>query len=208
MKTGLTAKSGHVEGETLSAYVDGMLDMTRMRQVAVHLGQCAACRQQCEALQSTKALLHAVATPEPPSPDYWANTFRRMRTEAPLRETPSISILDRVCYAFATTQRRWAAGAAMAAVLTVGITSPILYRAVSIPVGTAIPVPLPTDDALDVSALVRDHASAAAHQPLSDPDRQDMISADASSGFFDSTALDNATAEGSDGLSATANPQP
>lgn len=83
----MAAKLGHMEGETLSAYVDGMLDMTRMREVAAHLGQCAVCRQQSESLQSTKALLHAVTTPEPPSPDYWANTFRRMRTEAPLRET-------------------------------------------------------------------------------------------------------------------------
>lgn len=97
----------------------------------------------------------------------------------------------------------------MAAVLTVSISSPILYHAELVTMTEkVIPVPASTDDALDVSALIRDHASAAARQPLSDSDRQDMISADASSGLFDSTALDDATAEGSDGLSATAISQP
>ena len=34
----------HPHGEQLSAYMDGMLDVAQMRDVARHLDQCAACR--------------------------------------------------------------------------------------------------------------------------------------------------------------------
>jgi len=171
----------HLHGEYLSAYLDGMLDIARMRSVASHLNACAACRAEYQSFQATKSLLHEAPAPAAPPQAYWDDTFRRMRTEA---APHPLSLLDSLRGVLDASQRRWAAGVAAFAVVAALIGVPLAGN------HTVQPKPIvaaQVQDSLDVTGLVRSHAAFVAQQPLGDPDRQAMISADAQDDFGSAT---------------------
>jgi len=166
----------HPHGEQLSAYIDDMLDVAQMRAVAGHLRGCAPCQAACASLAQTRALLRELEAPARPSPEFWTNTYRRMRVEGQSRR-PLPPLGERLRHGLLGTQRRWAAGVAAAAVLGAALLAPLVssdLRPAAQP--TAVPA---SADVVDFSSLVRDHAQSAAAQPLADSDRQTMLSADA-----------------------------
>lgn len=176
----------HPHGEQLSAYLDGMLDVARMREIAAHLGVCPQCRSAYQGLQQTKALLGHIALPAQPAPEFWANAYRRMRLEDTAKRPPVPELSwDRLRNAFQEPQRRWSAGLAAAAVIAAAIAVPIANQPPHVPVslpniGRPFPPPMAADT-LDVTSLVHNYTEAAAHQPLADAAWQDMIAVDDSS---------------------------
>lgn len=169
----------HPQPETLSAYIDAMLDVAQMHHTALHLHSCSACRSACSSLREMRDLIHHLPAPPAPSRDYWTNAYRQVRvdTASPQR---TLSVIAQVRHSLAGTQRRWAAGAAAAALLGISLAAPLVgggHHALPTR-ASAIAAP----DVVDLSALVRDHAQSAAVQPLADSDRQAMLSADADDG--------------------------
>ncbi len=171
----------HPPQETLSAYIDDMLDVAQMRQTAQHLRACQACRASCASLRETRDLLRHLPAPPALPREFWINTYRHVRVNGTARPN-SGSLLEQVRQSLLGTQRRWAAGAAAAAVLGMALAAPLIssyHNAPAHPAGTtAINAP----DVVDLSTLVRDHAQSAAAQPLADSDRQTMLSADVDNG--------------------------
>jgi anti-sigma factor RsiW len=162
----------HPHGEKISAYLDGMLNIAEMRQIAQHLDRCAACRISLDSLQRTRTLLHSMPPPQSPGPEFWANTFRRLRVEGNAPQTGR-STGKRLRLDMPGAQRRWAAGMAAAAVLGAVTLGPLLTHPAVSP-----PPPAISEDFVDMPSLVRAHTDSAAREPLADPDRQAMISAD------------------------------
>lgn len=162
----------HAHGEQLSAYLDGMMDVAQMHRIAQHLSVCPSCRASLDSLRQTKALLRELEAPAP-APEFWANTYRRLRVEGASGQSGSWQ--DALRQSLRGTSRRWAVGVAALAALGAIIAAPLLSPPSN---------PQPTQPALiesdfvDVSSLVRDHATSAARQPLADPDRQTMLAAD------------------------------
>lgn len=108
-------------------------------------------------------LLRGLDAPASPGPEFWTDTYRRLRVEG---DSPRPL---RVGWA----PRRWAAGLAVAALLGAAVITPL-----AMPDPVPAPPPAVENDFVDVSSLVRAHAASAACQPLADPDRQTMIAAD------------------------------
>jgi hypothetical protein len=164
----------HPHGEQLSAYIDAMLDVAQMRLVAQHLDNCAACRTSLASLSETRTLLHGMGLPPAPGPDFWMNTFRRLRVES---QGASITgdIGNRLRLHRAGTPRRWAAGVTAAVMLGALAFGPWLAHPPSEPTS---PPPAVLEDFVDMPSLVRAHTDSAAREPLADADRQTMISAD------------------------------
>jgi predicted anti-sigma-YlaC factor YlaD len=61
--------------ERLSAFADGTLDPAERPAVEDHLGQCAECRRDLEALRRTLALMRQL--PRPAAPAHFAQALRR-----------------------------------------------------------------------------------------------------------------------------------
>lgn len=158
----------HPSEESISALVDGMLTVAETRKVAEHLAQCAPCRESYDSFTSLKSMLSG--TPDPAAPDemFWANTFRRMRTEAapearePQRRSPLL-------------WRQVGSAVALASVALAIVLTPLTTQPHD---SSRHVVAQDTLDAEDVSSFVQMHTSSAAAQPLADRDRQQLISAD------------------------------
>jgi predicted anti-sigma-YlaC factor YlaD len=162
----------HCAGENLSAYIDGMLDGETMREIAGHLRECVDCRRLYEGLSQTKTLLRTVSAPStPPQADFWAETFRHARLQAPApRRLPS--------WNWSALKYRWSiATAAAGVVLAAAIIafSPLAGGNGSHPTVQIQPVG-PT---LDISKVVGAHAEYAAQQPLADDSRLSTVLSDA-----------------------------
>lgn len=175
---GTMTMNTHPHGEQLSAYIDDMLDVAQMRSVAGHLRACTACRSACASLQQTCDLLRGLDAPAKPSPEFWTDTYRRMRVEGHARR-PMPPLGEQIRQGLLGTQRRWAAGVAAAAVLGAAILAPLVSNDLHPTQTTPPPAVSMNVDVVDFSSLVRDHAQSAAAQPLADSDRQTMLSADA-----------------------------
>lgn len=185
----------HPHGEQLSAYLDGMLDTWQMRQVAQHLGACAQCRALQNSLRQTKMLLREIAPPETPGADFWVNTYRRLRVEGETRPSWKASLRETLSAGLPSAQRRWAAGAAAAAVIGAAIAGPLLTHSINSHPTSPGTIASATDS-VDISSLVRAHTESAAYQPLGDPDRQAMINADTDDGIGFNDVAAEATGDG------------
>lgn len=162
----------HPHGEYLSAYADHRLDIARMREIGVHLGQCAQCTQEVKRFESLRARLRGLPVP-PPDPQFWANAYRRLRVAQPARTArPRRGVF--------APAGRWAAGVAAAAVAAGLMLSPLTHAPMTAPQNTAIvaPAPVAQDVSPDVAALVASHTDSVSRLPLADVDRQKMIAAD------------------------------
>lgn len=172
------SKSTHPHGEQLSAYIDSMLDVSRMRGIGEHLSHCAACRLTEENLRQTKYLVRGLPDPLLPGSDFWNAAYRKLRVEDRERAIAKRSSWQAWRSAGPVEHRRWAAG--LAAVTAVGalLVSPISHspRPVA-PLSVQALIPA-QDVSPDVSSLVELHTDSVSRLPLSDPDRQKMIAAD------------------------------
>lgn len=179
---------GHLHGEHLSAYIDGMLDVGRTRAVAEHLRACAPCRASADRLEQTKALLRRLPAPPPPGAEFWAASYRRLRVDDHERARTRRPVWASWLRPEQAPQRRWAVGlgaaAALGALLAVPLThtpgpAPLVRPAppaISAPVRVQAPA---QDVSPDVDSLVESHTDSVSCLPLADPDRQKMIAADA-----------------------------
>ena len=177
-----TKSQRHQHGEQLSSYGDGMLDVATTHRVAEHLSVCASCRILVSQFAQTKLRLSEVPAPPVPGPEFWNAAYRRLRVEDRERATIRRMPWDVLRESGHLAQRRWAAGIAAAAVVAaVVVGGPIVTnsRPVVQPLPTShLVIPQPQDDTPDVSALVESHTDSVSRQPLSDPERQEMIAAD------------------------------
>ena len=181
----------HPHEEQLSAYTDGRLDVAQTHSVARHLSVCPSCRVALEGLQKTKTLLRDLDAPAAPGPEFWSAAYRRLRVE--IGTAKPRSPWEALRTGLGGTQRRWAAGLAVAGLVAAALVTPLV---------TPPPAPPPpvASDFVDVSSLVRAHAASAARQPLADPDRQTMMAADVDDlpDFGDAAAEANGNATSAD----------
>jgi anti-sigma factor RsiW len=166
----------HPREELISAMADGKLSIAETRALALHLRECASCRAVLTGYEQTKAMFRALAHPEQPAEQFWNDTYRKMRATQIAEPEHRRSL-------WGVSPRQARAGFALAACLAVAVVAPLSmhHPGATSPVGT-IGEPAVAEDALDptdVSSFVRAHTQFVASQPLSDPDRQQMIAADA-----------------------------
>ncbi len=195
--------SKHPEGAQLSAYLDGMADVARTHEVAMHLRACSACRAELDGLAQVRALVRRSPVPIVPGPEFWTAAYRCLRVDDRERAQSRAWSWNSLGASWRVSQRRWAAGMA-AAVALVGTA--LLAPHIGTQGGvhpTAAGLMAPADNAPDVASLVRVHAASVASQPLADPDRQAMISYDAAfDGDSDDAASSNAAEAAGDADSA------
>ncbi len=166
----------HPHGEYLSAYADHRLDVARMRDIGLHLGQCDKCTQEVKQFEQLRARLRGLPVP-PPDPQLWANAYRRLRVEQHAR-------MARPRRGVFAPAGRWAAGVAAAAVAVGLAFTPLTHAPTTTPQNTAIVAPalVSPDVSPDVAALVASHTDSVSRLPLADVDRQKMIAADVGQG--------------------------
>jgi anti-sigma factor RsiW len=98
--------TAHVEGETLSAYLDGEMGGPDAASVETHLTGCPACRRALVALRTSKALLSAAPRHAMPAAVYAAVQARVRRP-----------VWGRRLLGFFRLPRVWVPAAALAAAL-------------------------------------------------------------------------------------------
>lgn len=184
----------HPREELISALVDGKLDIAATHRLAVHLRECDRCRSVLTDFEINKSLFRKMAAPPALPEQFWDDAFRKMRTSEPIasaRQGWRLPVLQ---------SRNVRAAFAVAACLAVAIVVPLTHGGVTPPLNTnnaASSIPDDTLDAFDVSSFVRAHTEAVSAQPLSDPDRQQMIAADADASPVDQVIPATDTIDGS-----------
>ncbi len=186
-------KDFHPHGEQLSAYIDSMLDVSRMRGIGEHLCTCASCRSLEADLRRTKQLVRGLPDPAPAA-EFWISAYRRLRVDDRERQAA-----QRSWSVWRSPEqrahRRWAAGLAAAAVAAVALSAGPLTPAPQTLPSAQPPAPLvrplvPAQDVSpDVSSLAALHTDSVSRLPLADSDRQKMIAADAleAAGYADAS---------------------
>ena len=173
--------TAHPHGEQLSAYIDSMLDVARMRGIGEHLRGCDSCRLAEVNLRRTKSELRGLSSPTLPDAAFWASAYRTLRVDDRERAAAKRPFWTGWRGPEQTAHRRWAGGLAAAAV-AVGVFAarpavllphPAPLRVSSLPAPTVAP-----DVSPDVSSLAELHTDSVSRLPLADPDRQKMIAAD------------------------------
>ena len=159
-------------GERLSAYIVGMLDGDRLRQVASHIDECESCRSQYKEMLKLRSVLRTMGAPSVPSRDqFWADAYRAARLASPRRTLEPRASSLRGLYA------RYAALAAC--VFFVGGTALVTSN---MPSGNSTQSPRGsvTSDAsvVDIGDLVQAHADTVAGQPLPDRPRATMVTSE------------------------------
>lgn len=192
----MTRLQTHPHGEQLSAYIDSMLDVARMRGIGEHLSTCAACRSAEADLRRTKHLVRGLPEPLLPNPDFWASVYRQLRADDRERAITKRPLWTAWRSPEQLAHRRWAAGLAAAAV-AVGLFSagPLTQAPPRLPSMPAVSRPLvPAQDVSpDVSSLAELHTDSVSRLPLADPDRQKMIAADVQQPEASADALEAAS---------------
>ncbi len=171
-------QGGHPHGEQLSAYIDGMLDVTKTRSIAGHLRACSQCRTMAEQLEQTRSLLHALDVPPRPGPEFWTDAYRRLRVADQQHAAVRRTLWDILREPGHASQRRWAAGLAAVAAVGALVAGPLTVSHPPVSPVTQV-VTVAPDVTPDVSALVESHTNSVSRLPLADSDRQKMIAADA-----------------------------
>ncbi len=179
----------HPHGEQLSAYIDSMLDVSRMRGVGEHLHVCAACRSLEADLRRTKHLVRGLPDPALPGPEFWTSAYRQLRVEDRELAKTKRPLWQTLRGPEQTAHRRWAGGLAAAAVAGILLAGPLTpaphlpARASHLIVPAAPQALVPAQDVSpDVSSLAELHTDSVSRLPLADPDRQKMIAADVRQG--------------------------
>lgn len=183
----MMSKNRHPHGEHLSAYIDSMLDVARMRGIGEHLQQCAVCRGTEEQLRRTKGLVRGLPDPLLPDTDFWTASYRHLRVADRDQTAAKRSAWSIWRGAGQAAHRRWAAGLAAAAavgMLLAGPLSPVSHPVLQPPVQALVPA---QDVSPDVSSLVELHTDSVSRLPLADPDRQKMLAADVQQSASDSS---------------------
>ena len=180
--TRITKTQRHPHGEQLSSYGDGMLDVATTHSVAEHLSVCDSCRTLVSQFAQTELRLRELPAPPAPGPEFWNAAYRRLRVEDRERATIRRMPWDVLRESGHLAHRRWAAGIAAAAIVAAAVVGGPIFTN-SRPVVQTLPpshlvIPQLQDDTPDVSALVESHTDSVSRQPLSDPERQEMIAAD------------------------------
>ena len=178
----MTRTNDHPHGEQLSAYIDSMLDVPKMRGIAEHLHVCAACRGIESDLRRTKTLVRGLPGPPLPSGDFWISAYRQLRVDDHERAATKRPFWTVLLSPEQLAQRRWAAGLVAAAIAAGFFSAPL--TSIPHPVRTP-PLRITADSAIsspdvspDVSSLAELHTDSASSLPLADTDRQKMIAAD------------------------------
>lgn len=174
----------HPHGEQLSAYIDSMLDVSRMRGIGEHLHACASCRSIEAELRRTKHLVRGLPDPILPPADFWTAAYRQLRVDDRERATARRPLWTAWCSPEQLAHRRWVAGLAAAAVAVGAWSAAPLTQVtqapprVTSPPLAARPLVPAQDVSPDVSSLAELHTDSVSRLPLADPDRQKMIAAD------------------------------
>ena len=176
-------RSTHPHGEELSAYIDSMLDVSRMRGTGEHLQGCAACRSLEADLRRTKHLVRGLPDPVLPGADFWTAAYRQLRVDDRERAAVKRPLWQALRGPEQAAHRRWAAGLAAAVAAGAFLAGPLTPAPrVTVPLVTTVPAfraLVPAQDVSpDVSSLAELHTDSVSRLPLADPDRQKMIAAD------------------------------
>ena len=177
----MTRKETHPHGEQLSAYIDSMLDVPRMRGIGEHLHACASCRSLETDLRRTKHLVRGLPDPLSPPSDFWTSAYRQLRVNDRERAIAKRPLWTVWRSPEQLAHRRWAAGLAAAAVAVGAFSAgPLTTAPTRLPSAPLAARPLvPAQDVSpDVSSLAELHTDSVSRLPLADPDRQKMIAAD------------------------------
>lgn len=172
--TSIKAPTQHPHGEDISAYVDGMLDIRKMRIMAEHIGSCPKCGALHQSLRQIKFRLGELSAPPSPGSEFWQNAYRDLRVQGSRKQPWTEKWRESIAWRRNQTRRRIAVGFAVLALVSGAVATPLMLNSPS-----PEPSAAASSDVVDLSSLVRAHTQYAASQPLSDPDRQTMISADA-----------------------------
>ena len=70
--------------QNLSAFLDGTLSRSEAKRVESHVRRCRGCNEELAELTRLKQILAALPDAEP-APDFWADSFRRVRSARPTR---------------------------------------------------------------------------------------------------------------------------
>ena len=177
-------KEYHPHGEQLSAYIDSMLDIPKMRGIGEHLHACAACRGLEADLRRTKKLVRGLPGPPLPPADFWASAYRQLRVDDRERARAKRSLWAVLRSPEQLAHRRWAVGIAAAAI-AVGIfnapSAPTMHTTPPFRISAGSTLS-PQDISPDVSSLAELHTDSVSRLPLADLDRQKMIAADVQQG--------------------------
>lgn len=171
----------HPHGEQLSAYIDSMLDVARMRGIGEHLSTCAACRSTEADLRRTKHLVRGLPAPAPLSNNFWTSAYRQLRVDDHNRAATKRPLWTAWRSPEQLAHRRWAAGLAAAAVAVGAFSAGPLTqapRSTMPPPASVRPLVPAQDVSPDVSSLAELHTDSVSRLPLADPDRQKMLAAD------------------------------
>ena len=184
----------HPHGEQLSAYIDSMLDVSRMRGIGEHLRGCVSCRSLEADLRRTKHLVRGLPAPTLPPADFWTSAYRQLRVDDRERAIAKRPLWTAWRSPEQKAHRRWAAGLAAAAIavgaLSVGPLTPVTENLpAAAPRPAARPLVPAQDVSPDVSSLAELHTDSVSRLPLADPDRQKMVAADAleAAGYADAS---------------------
>ena len=174
----------HPHGEQLSAYIDSMLDVSRMRGIGEHLGVCASCRRLEEELRRTKFLVRGLPDPVLPDADFWTAAYRQLRVDDLEHAAAKRPLWQVWGGPEQRVPRRWAAGLAAAAAVGILVAGPLTPTLHPVLPSSILTLPgaqnnSPAQDVSpDVSSLAELHTDSVSRLPLADPDRQRMIAAD------------------------------
>ena len=175
----MTRNIYHPHGEQLSAYIDGMLDVSRMRGIGEHLHDCAACRNLEHELRRTKYLVRGLPDPLLPASDFWTSAYRQLRVDDREKAISRRPLWTVWRSPEQLAHRRWAAGLAAAAVAVGAFSAGPLTTPHPLSAPPAVRALVPAQDVSpDVSSLAELHTDSVSRLPLADPDRQKMVAAD------------------------------
>ncbi len=157
------------QSETLSAYVDGMLDGTSMRDISHHLDACSDCQESIRQLTAVKGLLQSTKESAAlPGATFWADAYRKARLTTPpaaVRRPPARSF-------FLAAPPKWR----LAGMVAIGCTAIGLAfvpaSMIQEPISESSPAIV---QSVDVQSLVGSHASLTAFEPLADHSRLTMV---------------------------------
>lgn len=159
-------------GGNLSAYLDGMLDGKTLRAIDAHLHDCQNCREELNALEEARALVHELRSTTPTAPDMlWADIYRTARQSQMPPPSPERFTVPGV---FKLGVVATSVGLLVAFGANMFVTTPHA----SPQIGSLVPQ---IADQVDVSSLISAHANYVAEKKLADSSGNRIIRSDLAS---------------------------
>lgn len=159
--------------ESISAYMDSMLDGRSMRRISRHLKYCEDCRAALSELMQIRASMRESRKSTAPSTEeFWSNAFRsaRLADEAQTGASANPPACDFILPRTRYTLRRTIGYAVAAALAIAAIAAPFSMGGHS-PVGQ----PAEAAESVDIDAIIGSHAHAILHEPFVNRPRAVMI---------------------------------